>query len=76
MERKQYLTEERKQKILEVFKDQKIKYKLEELPTSKIQGLTGINQYQLKEVLSEMEEKGIIKKRIEKQREYWRIAWK
>lgn len=74
MVKKQYLTEEIERKILEVFKDQKSKYSLEELPTSKIQGLTRLNQYLLKEAIAELETMGKIIKRSEGNREYWRLA--
>lgn len=74
MEQKQYLNEENLVRIISVFKDQKKKYNIKELPTSKIQGLTRINQYLLKETIYEMHKRKLIIKRNQGNREYWRLA--
>lgn len=56
-----YSSESKEKKILEVFVDQKLKYNISELPTSKISGLTRINFYVCTETLAEMQKKGLIK---------------
>lgn len=69
-----YLSEDREGRILNVFLDQKLKYNLDELPTSKIQGLTGVNAYVCAEILSEMEKQGkILKSRAIGKKVYWRL---
>lgn len=68
-----YASEQRENKILGVFTDQKLKYKLEELPQSKIQGLAGMNYYTLIEVLNELSKKGRIVSRVSGKSIYWRL---
>ena len=69
-----YLNEHRESKIRETFKDQKEKYGKDVLPTSKIQGLSGINAYVCEEVLIEMQEKKKIELvEIKGKTKYWKL---
>lgn len=68
-----YLSEERELRILNVFIDQKLKYNLDELPGSKIQGLTSINYFTLLECLAELEKSKKIARRTVGNKVYWKL---
>lgn len=70
-----YWTQDREDKIIQTFKDQKEKYNKEVLATAKIQSLSGMNAYVFEEVLKEMEVLGKIKLVESKgTKKYWRLS--
>lgn len=69
-----YATERRVNKIIETLKDQKKKYGLDTLSSTKIQSLSGMNYHTCEEVLREMKEQGKIELVEENgKKRYWRL---
>lgn len=73
-EKIKYASEARVNKIIETFKDQKAKYNIEILPTTKIQGLSGTNAYICEEVLAEMKNMGLVEVvEVKGKKKYWKL---
>lgn len=69
-----FATEERVNKIVQTLSEYKKKYDMDILPTSKIQGLSGMNYYICEQVLPEMEKMGKIELvEIKGKKKYWRL---
>lgn len=74
MENLKFLTDRKQEKIIKIFKDQKEKYGIDILSSTKIQGLSGINYYQCEEALEEMKNLERIELvEIKGKRRYWKL---
>jgi hypothetical protein len=71
--KKQHLTEFIEKKIRETFADQKSKYEIDTLPTSKISGLAGINYFVCEEALMEMKKQGKVKMTNKRKFKFWKL---